>query len=1301
MKRAHSAKPVLSLSARRRLAAALSLVAVLATLAFGALCTEPGARALWHIAMRLVPGTLSGELVGGTAIRGVQLRGLAYRDKGKLIRIDTLAADWAWSRAPLKLTVDALRIGTVDVTLYPTPSAPLALPARLTLPVELEVRDAALRQLAVREGAAVATINDIRLRAGSDKVSHALTLEHASTPFGTVSAILRLNGIAPFAVGGSARLDGEWRGERYRFDAQLGGTLRSLELRLDASGDRITGNAQIEAVPFDAVPLRRAQIRLRHLDPQLFSAAAPRADLDVDANLVPAQGASGFAVSGPVTLANALAGPLDSGLLPLVSARADLLLDARRQQWSDLHVRLPRGVLRGTGEMSHSGQVHLALEAAGLDPHALHTRLTPAQLAGPTRVDTEGGTLRIRLALSGASLSLKGDARIGEREIALDNALLAAGNAQLQLAGTLARDGEHAFAVRGSLADFNPARFLARQRGSKADTLPDARINADFEAQGAQLPEWRAQLRFQVRDSTYAGLPMHGAGSLRFSGKRTLAGDARLAVAGNKLQLQGGFGAPPQRLKFSIDSPALERLGYGLSGLLQADGELGGTLERPIIDASVRAERLAYREYRLARLAAQVRTQGVPGRSPDARVTLELDARDARSGQAALSRLNASVHGTYASHAIALAANGQILGKPLSLDLSAHGALRELKQGYSWDGRLDRMESGGVARLSLAQPLSVSIAPRRIALGTARLTLDQAQIDLKSLRADDAQFNSEGAFTGLDLGRLLELRREFGGEAVPLKTDLLLDGRWKLALSGSADGYFALERKRGDIRITSGGRDNALGLKNFLLRGEMGGQTLQLALDADASRIGTARGQAQVVLRPIDGRLRPSPDSPLSGRLTVEVPRLQSIASLAGPKVGLDGSVGVDLQAGGTLDAPLLSGDAVGSKLALTVYDQGVRLRDGSAHLRLADNVLEIRQLELHGGEGTLRAAGSIPLAGERAGLSATLSADRLQLLSKPSAQLTVSGQADIADANGVLKISGKMRADNARFLLPEKSAPELDGDVLVVSSKQRAGSAGTATQPGGATIAGPLAPLIAIDFDLGEDFRFQGSGADVLLGGTLAVASAPGEVARASGTVRIVEGTYEAFGTKLKIERGLLNFHDSFSNPDVNILAMRRDKEVAAGVQVTGTVRQPRVQLVSEPDVPEEDKLSWLVFGRAGSGGDAGPAAAQAAATDAALGLFNRIGGTRIAKGFGLDQLAVGSSEFGLGAQQVVSLGKEISNRLYIGYEQSLAGAAGVLKLTYDWTRHWSVVLRGGAIGGLDVLYNKRFDIGGDAQGR
>jgi translocation and assembly module TamB len=90
---------------------------------------------------------------------------------------------------------------------------------------------------------------------------------------------------------------------------------------------------------------------------------------------------------------------------------------------------------------------------------------------------------------------------------------------------------------------------------------------------------------------------------------------------------------------------------------------------------------------------------------------------------------------------------------------------------------------------------------------------------------------------------------------------------------------------------------------------------------------------------------------------------------------------------------------------------------------------------------------------------------------------------------------------------------------------------------------------------------------------------------------------------------------------------------------------------------------------------------------------LLNKLGGDKVAKRIGLDELSFGKSAYGMGSEQVVSLGKNISERLAIGYEQSLAGAASVLKLTYQLSRSWAVVLRGGQVAGLDLSYTRRFD--------
>jgi translocation and assembly module TamB len=65
-----------------------------------------------------------------------------------------------------------------------------------------------------------------------------------------------------------------------------------------------------------------------------------------------------------------------------------------------------------------------------------------------------------------------------------------------------------------------------------------------------------------------------------------------------------------------------------------------------------------------------------------------------------------------------------------------------------------------------------------------------------------------------------------------------------------------------------------------------------------------------------------------------------------------------------------------------------------------------------------------------------------------------------------------------------------------------------------------------------------------------------------ARGPVRSApsDGRFDAYGQKLDIERGILNFQGLIDNPGLNIRAIRSNLPVEAGVEVTGTARRPIV---------------------------------------------------------------------------------------------------------------------------------------------
>src|SRR4030095_13881777 len=109
-------------------------------------------------------------------------------------------------------------------------------------------------------------------------------------------------------------------------------------------------------------------------------------------------------------------------------------------------------------------------------------------------------------------------------------------------------------------------------------------------------------------------------------------------------------------------------------------------------------------------------------------------------------------------------------------------------------------------------------------------------------------------------------------------------------------------------------------------------------------------------------------------------------------------------------------------------------------------------------------------------------------------------------------------------------------------------------------------------------------------------------------------------------------------------------------GVQVTGKGQSPNARLVSEPNVPDNEKLSWLLFGH---GTDQGNNLGQQSAMTHAHALLGSASRKRSAHTLGLDDVSVGTSEVGLTDPQVVMISKAINERLVLGYEQGLQSAS------------------------------------------
>ena len=306
-------------------------------------------------------------------------------------------------------------------------------------------------------------------------------------------------------------------------------------------------------------------------------------------------------------------------------------------------------------------------------------------------------------------------------------------------------------------------------------------------------------------------------------------------------------------------------------------------------------------------------------------------------------------------------------------------------------------------------------------------------------------------------------------------------------------------------------------------------------------------------------------------------------------------------------------------------------------------------------------------------------------MLGRPDRRLVVSGKGTTSFDGKRFGLAGELRADNGRFEVAADSLPQLDDDVEVVGRKGDEIRVASRKQ-------GPLPLDLDLKVDLGSRLTVRAFGFDGGVTGRLRVTTSPAGQLLAQGRLEAVRARFRAYGQELAVDPGSLVFDGPIDAPGLDITAWRRHQQVEAGVRVTGTLQAPHVELISNPPVGENEKLSWLVLGRAPTDASGADLAVLQAAGGALFGgsepSFNR----RFAARLGFDELTVrSSSEL---SSNVVALGKRYSDKLYFSFEQAIGATTEYLvKLDYALTQRVSLRGQTGTTSGVGFFYRYSWD--------
>ena len=115
----------------------------------------------------------------------------------------------------------------------------------------------------------------------------------------------------------------------------------------------------------------------------------------------------------------------------------------------------------------------------------------------------------------------------------------------------------------------------------------------------------------------------------------------------------------------------------------------------------------------------------------------------------------------------------------------------------------------------------------------------------------------------------------------------------------------------------------------------------------------------------------------------------------------------------------------------------------------------------------------------------------------------------------------------------------------------------------------------------LGERVTIDTLGLVGRLSGSLRTVADDTGFNRGTGELQVEEGKYTAYGRKLDIERGTAAVQDGpLNDPIIDLRAVKTFPDITAGVNVRGTLRQPRLTFFSDPPVSQSQIVSLLIAG-------------------------------------------------------------------------------------------------------------------------
>ena len=1262
-------------SVRHAVRVALCLLLAIALTIPLILYTAVGPFLLPTVVKQLTDGIVTIEGTAGTLTGTITADAVVIRTASLHLRFDNVATQWDAFSA-LHGTIEVASLAVQRLAIAHQSQVPATAPTELKFPLAIQGEQLKLDELYWHSDLNLADpgvrlLDHLRGRFQTDGVHHHAQASAQRDEI-SVSANADLIGDTRLALKGAVSAQFAAGHSPMQLGLTIDGSLPRMSVIGKLSRAASTGALVATVTPFAATLLESLQLHADAINLADWFAQSPATSfaLDLDAHTTAAND-----IVASLSAHNSGAGFASAGVLPVDRVELSGTIAAHAIALDRVILQRGGGQLMGHVQIISDG-ISGKLEISKLDPSLILPELAQWPADGQLEFTADKHQQAATLHLTHGQDQLLATLRNSPQSLRLDSLDVTGPNGEAHASAQLEWDSQRRFQfeLRGD-------RFQLNRWLSVTGQLGHVEANGSGQLQG----ERSLSVGYNITDANIAGTTLAGTGSLQWRPPQLIKMDLAISAGRNRLSARGSVGEAESTLHVEIEAPHLNL--PWLNGAISGHGTLGGDWNLPHGDFALTARQLSVSlpsSTATAFTIAALDWQGQFKFDQDAPLQSHLKLEQlTRSGRTWLDSLVASVDGTTRRHT--LTATGDSAARQLQLRLA--GGL----QAKTWRGTVAALTAQIHESVQLTEPASLEFDWHQLTLGTARFALAEANLTVEHLRIDAASLSSKGTLAAWPLRSILP--EPF------TRTDLRLNGNWDINWGKQTRGHFHLARTAGDVRWRPAD-EQALGI-------ETADAELTLTNDTAALHVlvaGSQLGQFNLDLTGPNPGLEDKPeDTPVTGQLQFNSPDLAWLGQLVSSNWQTTGSAHAQMTLAGTLTAPELSGDIRGDSLGFASIGTGMRLANGKVAAHLANDLLVLSELSFNDdsrqkphnkalekiGQGGLHATGTINVLQQQGEFNVTL--DRLGILQLPDQWMRLSGTTHGTFDHGNTRLRGALKADGGELTLAKNNRPALSADVEVIGKQAKTRNN---------TVE------INLDFDLGEQFYFSGAGIKTRLQGRLTADALPDNPLHAYGTIATVNGLFEGYGQSLAIERGLLNFQADINNPGLDARAMRRAQTVAAGIEVTGTVMNPIIKLVSEPDLPEAEKLSWLVLGKGTGDSGVGDPSLLIAAGKALFADSDYAGSIDLQQQLGVDfgfrsgslmetttaprSRTIDESQDGLSAgDSIFTVSKQLADGVKIGFENIVGTESNVVVLSWTITDKLTLEGRSGDESAIDVFYS------------